>query len=154
MATIEHERTHPVDLDELEALWRTPAAAQDRVEPSLVERLPLNRVLVWGWVAFMVSVLFFEPAPNPQVQEPAWAVAVSTAFLGVLLAGAVLAKLAFTRLALGASVVAGGFGLALAIACKTTHHHMAGWWAYELLGSGLLLGLGVVCLARATGRLD
>jgi hypothetical protein len=139
MATMEHE-------------WNAPAV-EAREEPTVWERLPLERFLLWGWIAFMVSILLFEPAPNPQVHEPAWASALSTAFLGVLLGAGVLAKMAFTRAALGASLLASGFGVGLAIACKTTHHHLGGWWAYELLGSGLMLGLSVVCLARATDRI-
>src|SRR5215208_3154673 len=132
MTTVELDHSEP-QVEELERLWATPAAATPRhrepLAPSVAARLP--RLLAVGWVAFIVAVIAFEPAPNAAAAVPLWADLTLTAFWVALPAAALLGWFGRIGPALGVSAVAGCIGVALGYACHASEHHLGAWWLVE-----------------------
>jgi hypothetical protein len=138
------------ELRELEELWTAPAALEPlSARPSLLDRLPFvpGWLVAGGWAVFFLVVIGFEPAPEPQMAIPLWADLVFGSML-VLLFTAAFAGRELPRLGFGAATVAGALGMAIAVACQTSGHHMGNWWLFELAATGALFG------AAATGLVD
>ena len=140
------------DIRELEELWASPTAPERPLAEESGRRLAtLPRVPGWvlaaGWVGFFTMVLAFEPMPAENMQVPLW---------GDLLVGAQLVTLflaafvgvAFGRFGFGSAVVAGGLGMAIAVACTATGHHAGNWWLAELGVTAALTGLAAGGLAQ------
>lgn len=129
----------PVGADELEALWRLPAAAKPR---RLYKRL--LTALVFGWP--VVLVFLFAAAPAADAAAPLWADALGGAFFLALVAAPLLG-MSFGGVGLGASAVAGAIGIALGVACRATEHHAGSWWMVETGAFAALTALSLACLA-------
>jgi hypothetical protein len=147
-------RDDAVRIRELEELWALPARPERRQPPRLSTAaiaeavLPhVGKILGACWIAFFV-VSSFAPAADAEAATPFWA----SLLIGGLLVG-LLGALALSalsgRAAFGAAIVAGGFGIALAVGCKTTEHHGGSWWAYELGTTVFLTGLAALGLRRS-----
>ena len=141
------------EIRELEELWAAPAAPEPA--PPLrahgTRALPLvpAHYLVYGWIAFVVGVMLFEPAPDPHAATPLWGNLVVAGWALALLAAAATGP-ALPRLGFAAATVAGGLGIVISVACRTTGHHPSSWWLVELGATAALTALAVVGLA---GRL-
>jgi hypothetical protein len=138
------------ELRELEALWTAPAALEP-FSPVLrvLDRLPFVRGdwLLYGWVAFFFLVIAFQPTPAHGVATPLWAHLVFAGMMVGLLAAIPLAI--FSGAAGFASATVGGaFGIAVAVACSSTGHHLGNSWLVELGATVALTG------AAATGLVD
>jgi hypothetical protein len=137
-------------LRELESLWEAPAALEPlRVRASLLDRVPLvpGWLIAGGWAVFFLVVIGFEPAPEPHMAIPLWADLVFGSLL-VLLLTAAFAGRELPRIGFGAATVAGALGIAIAVACQTSGHHIGNWWLFELGATGALFG------AATTGLVD
>ena len=138
------------ELRELEALWTAPAALEPlRVRPSLLDRLPIvpGWLLAGGWAVFFLVVIGFEPASEPQMAIPLWADLVFASMLTLLFTAAFAGR-QLPRLGFGAATVAGALGIAIAVACQASGHHLGNWWLFELGATGALFG------AAGTGLVD
>jgi hypothetical protein len=130
-------------LAELEALWAVEA------EPGAPRRpgRPYDELLaavVWGWPAVLVTITLF--APSPSGAYAAWVAWASVALvIGPVLAG--LVAISFPAVGLGVSVLLGGTGIAVGIACRATAHHAGGWWAVETCLFAGLAAASLACLA-------
>ena len=141
------------EIRELEELWAAPAAP----EPAATLRAPRSRALpqvpgglvAAGWVAFVVGVMLFEPAPDPHAATPLWGNLVVAGWALVLLAAAAAGP-ALARLGFAAATIAGALGIVISVACRTTGHHPGSWWLVELGATAALTGLAAAGLA---GRL-
>jgi hypothetical protein len=138
------------ELRELEALWQAPSALEPlRVRPSLLDRLPPVRGdwLLYGWVAFFFIAIAFQPAPAHDVASPLWAdlvfAGMMIGLLGAIPLGTFSGTAGFT-----AATAGGAFGIAVAVACSSTGHHLGNWWLFELGATAALTG------AAATGLAD
>jgi hypothetical protein len=118
-------------VEELERLWDAPAFAPSR--PSrfapIVPWLP--RLLAFGWLATMVTLIGFEPSSSG-ITPPLWAELVVTAFFLVLAASGLAALARHRGIALWASLGAAGLGIVLGWSCRATAHHMGSWWLAEV----------------------
>jgi hypothetical protein len=140
------------EIRELEELWAAPAATE-RPLPAGPRRLNLS--LPWihgwylaaGWLGFFAMVLVAEPAPSPDMHTPLWADLLVGANLVALFGAALLGPL-FGRVGFGAAGVAGGVGIAIAIACTATGHHAGNWWLAELGVTAALTGLAAAGFAQ------
>jgi hypothetical protein len=138
---------------ELEELWAAPAAP----EPAATFRAPRTRALPlvpawclgWGWAAFVIGVMLFEPAPDPHAVTPLWGNLVVAGWALALLAAA-FAGPALPRVGFAVATVAGALGMVISVACRTTGHHPSSWWLVELGATAALATLAAVGLA---GRL-
>jgi hypothetical protein len=148
-----HEQAAELEqIRRLEELWNAPPASEPRPRPAwprragraAVERL--GWALAVGWVA-LVTASAMAPAPAADVVTPLWVDWVLAGFL-LSLGVAGMTGLARLRIAFGASALAGAFGVALSISCKTTGHHGGSWWLYELGATAALTALSFACLAR------
>ena len=133
------------EIRELEELWRRPAAPE-ALAPRPYLRAPHRRarlpgiLVVGGWIAFFLTVLAFEPTPNPQAVIPLWTNLVFAGMAVSLLAAALLGPL-LPRLGFSAAVVGGCCGMAISVACHTTGHHPGAWWIGELVATTALTAL-------------
>jgi hypothetical protein len=148
MAIIERE-PRTTELEQLEELWRAPAA--EKPAPARRRRIPLPRVgpvLAYYWAAFLVLIAF-EPVPPEDVPVPLWGTMVVLAFLTSLIAAGAFALMRRLPLAFGASALAGGLGIVVAIGCKTTAHHAGSWWLIETVAMAGALALSVAGWRRS-----
>lgn len=142
------------ELRALEELWAAPSVPEPRAVPRrrVADRLPYppGALLAGGWIAYLVAILLFQPAPEPGMVWPTWMEAASAAMLlGILGAGA----LAFLpALGYGLAGVAGGLGMALSVGCRAAEHHFGNWWLAELGATTALTGLALAGLARHLRR--
>lgn len=142
------------ELRRLEELWATPAEAP-AAAPSVPGRdwlgTLLGPTLALGWLAFIVSV-FFEPTSEPGAATPLWGEYLILTFWLSLGAAGIMAAARVGRGAYAAATIAGGLGIGLAIACRTTAHHLGSWWIYELGATAALTAFGALGLARSRKR--
>jgi hypothetical protein len=144
------------EVRELEELWERPAAPEPpatRPYSALVpdtSRLP-GVLVVGGWIAFFLTVLAFEPTPNPQAVIPLWTNLVFAGMVISLLSGALLGAVS-PRFGFAAGVVGGCFGMAIAVACHTTGHHPGAWWIGELVATAGLTALAAGGLVERLRR--
>jgi hypothetical protein len=129
-------------LRELERLWEAPAALEPlRVRASLLDRVPF--VPWWfvagGWVTFFLVSLMLQPSPAPDMAAPLWADVASASLLLLLAGGAMLGR-EWARVGWTSAVAAGCIGLALAVECHASAHHLGNWWLFELGAAGVLTG--------------
>ena len=82
---------------------------------------------------------------------PVWATAVSLAQLGLLLGAAAVGPM-FSRIGFAAATLAGPLGIALAVNCRASEHHLGNWWLVELAAAVALTGLAAVGLAQRLRR--
>lgn len=150
-------RERPDEIRELEELWGRPAApepARTRLpQPSLADdtsRLP-GILVLGGWIAFFLTVLAFEPTPDPQAVIPLWTNLVFAGMAVSLLAAALLGPL-LPRLGFTAAVVGGCCGMAISVACHTTGHHPGAWWIGELVATAALTALATGGLVERLRR--
>jgi hypothetical protein len=158
MPTTLRDRDRTDDIRALEELWDAPAAAEPEESAPAGERrsrlaVPLvpGMVLVGGWIAFFTIAFTLEPAPEPGATPAAWAVAVWTANLVLLLGAAGLGPV-FSRFGFGAAAVAGAFAMAGSVSCRATEHHLGNWWLLELGATAALTGLAAVGLVQRLRR--
>jgi hypothetical protein len=141
------------EIRELEELWAAPATPEPDVGPRRARTLALPHVpgglVAAGWVAFMVGVLLFEPAPDPHAATPLWGQLVVAGWALALLAAAATGPLG-PRLGFAVATGAGVLGVVISVACRTTGHHPGSWWLVELGATAALTALAAVGLA---GRL-
>jgi hypothetical protein len=136
----------------LEELWEaSPEAPPARTERAAGRRRILGPALALGWLVFVVSV-FFEPAPEPGAVTPLWGEYLILSFWLALGAAAIMGFARFGRGAYAAATIAGALGMGLAVACRTTEHHLGWWWAYELGATSALAAAGAVGLLRSRRR--
>lgn len=137
----------------LEELWVSPTVPEPAPAPRAPRIPTLPRVagglVAGGWVAFVVGVLLFEPAPDPHAATPLWGHLVVGGWLLALLTAASAGRL-LPRFGFAAATVAGALGIAVSVACRTTGHHPGSWWLAELGATAALTALAAVGLA---GRL-
>jgi hypothetical protein len=140
------------DIRELEELWAAPTAPERpfaRERGSRLAALPRTPgwVLAAGWVGFFAMVLTLEPMPAENMHTPLWGELLVGAQLVALFLAA-LVGVAFGRFGFGSAVVAGGLGMAIAVACTATGHHAGNWWLAELGVTAALTGLAAGGLAQ------
>jgi hypothetical protein len=142
------ETSAPASVEELERLWRTPAAtarARRTRRGRLVRTALGGRVLVGAWVAVVVVALAAAPAAE-NVTPPLWTDVVLFGFF-LALAGAAASAARAPRSAFAASATAGALGTVLGIACRATEHHAGAWWIYETASFAGLAALSLAGLA-------
>jgi hypothetical protein len=129
-------------------------AAFDRVLVPLPEVVTarLGKIVLWGWVAVLLSVILFEPASNPDVAIPWWGDVMGASFWLALLAGGVTAAKRLRTAALSLSAAAGILGVGMAVACTVTDHHTGFFPTYELISAGVLASLSVAGLRSGGAR--
>lgn len=131
MATTEDRLT---EIQRLESMWIQPDAPPARSRAGKVGAVPATwvRSIAKAWVAAMVAIFLFEPAPSdPHAAIPAWALAAGVALLaslGLMFLGAARRRAWTFR----ASAIAGSLGMALAYECRASGHHLGAWWLVEL----------------------
>ena len=140
------------EIRELEELWSIPepqTAVPVRSGPTrFLARYRVGLLFAAAWIGFMTVLFAVAPAADPQA-APGWVTNVS---------GIMLTALLFTPLALinrslgyGASALAGGCGVALAVSCFGAGH--TGFWpSYQLGGFALLAAASGVVVARSLRR--
>jgi hypothetical protein len=133
----------PAEVDELEALWRAPAAAPPRRAAGHLYR-SLWWMLIAGWPAALLFLI--AAAPESNAPAPLWADALAGIFFFALLAAPFLGHLG-GGLGVIAATVAGGIGIALGVACRATEHHVGSWWMVETGMFATLTAVGLACLA-------
>jgi hypothetical protein len=149
----EEPRRAAEEIARLEELWD---ASPDECEAGagIVARFAgllsrrLGTLLALGWVAFLVTA-FVQPTVNPEATTPLWADLVAAGFMFSLVGAGITGLLRSSRMGFAAATVAGAFGIALAIGCKATAHHLGAWWLYELGATAALTALAAVGLARS-----
>ena len=141
------------ELGELERLWEAPAVHEPLPQRHPIKRRPRIEAiyLIWGWVAWLFAGVVLSPAAEPHAATPLW-VDAATVGMFLLLAGAWLLGLVLPRLGFAAVTGAGGVGMALSVACRTTEHHLGSWWMVELGVAALLTGLAAAGLAERLRR--
>jgi hypothetical protein len=146
-------RTPADELRELEELWAAPAAPEPGVRAAERRALPAvpGVALAAGWTAFFLGVLLFEPAPTADMHTPLWGDVLVGGFLLVLVAAALLGP-SFVRFGFAAATAGGVLGMAVAVACRVTGHHLGTWWLLELGAAAALTGLAVVGLRQRLRR--
>ena len=148
------DRTRDDELQALEELWNAPAALEPlSARPSPIDRLPVvaGRLLASGWIAFFIVLLVATPTPEPGMPTALWADVASAAMLLLLLAAPLLAEMR-SGLGFGAATFAGSLGMALAVECHASAHHLGNWWLFELGATAALTGaaaLGLVSRLRS-----
>jgi len=138
------------DLLELEQLWEAPAALEPlSARPSLLDRIPFVPwwLVAGGWALFFLVAFALQPAPTPGMSSPLWADIASAALLLLLVGGAMIGT-GLSRIGWSSAVGAGALGIALAVECHASAHHLGNWWLFELGATAALTG------AAATGLLD
>jgi hypothetical protein len=155
MATVTPDSTEQIR--ELEELWAAPAVAPpvvvalapDRRRRMRLPALPLvpGAPLAAGWLVFFSSALLFEPPPEPGMTWAPWMMAISVAQIVLLLAAAGLGPMS-GALGFCAAAIAGPLGIALAVSCRATEHHLGNWWLVELGATAALTGLATVGLGQ------
>jgi hypothetical protein len=137
------------EIQALEELWAAPAA----VEPKPVRRRTLPLVpggLVAGcWIAFILAVELFAPAPAPGMEWAAWAIAVQLVMYGVLFLSAAVGG-SSGGAGFGGAVLAGLLLVPLAVNCRAAEHHLGNWWLAEL---GVAIGLTALAAVGLRQRL-
>jgi hypothetical protein len=145
------------EIRRLEELWAAAPALAEDAAPGLLRRVAarlssrLGTLLALGWVAFMVTA-YVQPTVNPEAVTPLWADLIAAGFFFSLVAAAITGLLHSPRAGFTAAAAAGAFGVALAIGCKATEHHLGAWWLYELGATALLTGAAVFGIVRRAGR--
>ena len=136
------------EIRELEAIWSvSERETAVEVRPTFLGVLHSYRVsLAFAavWVGFLAVLLALAPATDP-LATPEWARNAA----GLLVTALMLAPLGIINRALGygASTVAAGCGMALAVSCFGAGH--TGFWpSYQLAGFGLLALAGGAMLVR------
>jgi hypothetical protein len=139
------------ELRALEELWEAPALGETRTLPP--RRLPLvpGALVAGGWLTFLVVAVTFQPAPEPGMTWPVWATTASVVQLVLLLGAAAVGPL-FGRIGFAAATLAGPLGIALAVNCRASEHHLGNWWFVELAAAVALTGLAAVGLAQRLRR--
>jgi hypothetical protein len=141
--------TTPAELEELEWLWRAPAASP-RAGRAVVQGLARvafgGPVLAAAWIAVLAVALAGTPAAQ-NVTPPLWVDVVLFGFF-IALAGAAVAARRAPLWGFVGSTVAGALGTVLGVACRATEHHTGGWWIYETASFAALAALSLVGLAR------
>ena len=138
------------DVRELEELWAAPAFGEARPRGR---RLPLvpGALVAGGWLTFFVVALAFQPAPEHGMTWPLWVTAVSVVQMLLLLGSAAIGPLA-ARVGFAGATLAGPLGIALAVNCRASEHHLGNWWLVELGAAIALTALAVVGLAQRLRR--
>jgi len=137
----------------LEELWAAPPEAGE-IGPGVGRRVVswleghLGMLIAAGWLAFLAST-YFQPVPDPESTTPFWSDVVIAGLLLALGVAGITGLLRSRRLGLAAATIAGGFGIALAIGCRATEHHLGAWWLYELGATAALTSLAALGLARS-----
>jgi hypothetical protein len=151
---LEAAPTRATTVAELETLWHEPAVSPKgertpgrRLIAAVDEQVGL--LLLGGWIAFFLSTLALEPAPDPNASVPLWGAFIVGGFFVALFAAGIVAVTGFGRAALGLAALGGALGMATAIACTATGHHGGSFWAYELAAATVLTGLALLGLKRA-----
>ena len=130
-----------------------PEAPVPRPYPGVAPRttrLP-GMLVIGGWIAFFLTVLAFEPTPDPQAVIPLWTNLVFAGMAVSLLAGALLGPL-YPRFGFAAATVGGCCGMAISVACHTTGHHPGAWWIGELVATAALTALAAGGLTERLRR--
>jgi hypothetical protein len=143
------------ELRELEELWEAPAAPEPaRAHPGWPQARPpriAGAYLAWAWAVFLFAAVALAPPSEPHATTPLWADAVAGSMF-LLLAGAALAGRLFGRVGFAAATMAGGLGIATAVACRATEHHLGNWWLVELGAMAVLTGVAAAGLAERLRR--
>ena len=155
MATTEDRLAGVEDLEKLyEHPPATPPQTHSTAEttakdsPTAVSTKDARRLLI-AWAVVMGAIFLLEPqADNADAVAPMWA-EVSAVGLVYSLIGTMFGLSARRPWALGASMLAVGFGAVLAIACAATGHHVGLFWAYELAAFAVLGALTLGAARRA-----
>lgn len=153
MATIEHERA--ARLDELEALWRLPAAAPPMESTPRWARVLAGRLLKL-WLGFLGAIFVFQLAgPEPQGSTPLVADLALPGWAVLAVVGFRLLDRGRTVLSFSCAALAGAHGIAVGIACRAAEHHLGSFWLVETVGFAALTALalgGVAGASRRSGR--
>lgn len=138
------------DLRVLEELWATPAFGETK---ALRRRIPLvpGALVAGGWLTFYVVALTFQPAPEHGMTWPLWVSVVSVVQMLVLLGSAAIGPL-FAKVGFAGATLAGPLGIALAVNCRASEHHLGNWWLVELGAAVALTGLAAAGLAQRLRR--
>jgi hypothetical protein len=127
----------------------TVAAERPDTRSWLTERVSTEIAAIMGatwYVLFMIGTGLEPRATGP---DPAWAVALSFVFLGVLAITAA-GLLARRRWGLLASLGAAGIYTAFSVACPISGHHgLAAWWFGQMACALGLVGASAFALTRA-----
>jgi len=138
------------DLRALEELWAAPAFGEPEAHRR---RLPLvpGALVAGGWLTFYVVAIAFQPAPEPGMTPQAWATALSTVVLMLLLGAAAIGPL-YSKIGFAGAALAGPLGIVLAVNCRAAEHHLGNWWLAELGAATALTGLAAAGLAQRLRR--
>ena len=145
---------HRVDeIRALEELWAAPAFGEAPPTRARRRGLPTvpGQLVAVGWVAFFTLALLFEPAAEPGVSIPSWAVAVFLLEIALLLAAAGIGPL-FAQAGFAAAALAGPLGMLVGVEGRAAAHHVGSWWIAELGATAALTGLAAVGLAQRLRR--
>ena len=140
------------EIRELEAIWsvssRTTAIEAPPTLLGLLGRFRVSIAFAAVWIAFLTVLLALAPAADP-LTAPEW-----VKHAGGLLATALMLVpfgVVHRSIGYGASTVAAGCGIALAVSCFGAGH--TGFWpSYQLAGFALLGVAGGAMLARTVRR--
>ncbi|HEX2044303.1 MAG TPA: hypothetical protein VHF23_01610 [Gaiellaceae bacterium] len=146
-------RTPADELRELEELWAAPAVPEPGARATERRLLPTvpGGALAVGWTIFFVGVLLFEPASSDSVHTPLWGDLLVGGFVLTLMAAALLGS-PFARFGFAAATVGGVLGMAVAVACRATGHHLGAWWLLELGAAAALTALAATGLRQRLRR--
>jgi uncharacterized membrane protein AbrB (regulator of aidB expression) len=136
------------DLQALEELWSAPAYAEPKAPSRRVSLVP-GALVAGGWLTFFVVAIAFQPPPEHGMTWPVWATTVSVVQLTLLLGAAAVGPL-FHRVGFAAATLAGPLGIALAVNCRASEHHLGNWWLVEL---GATIALAVLAATGLFQRL-
>ncbi len=138
------------ELQALEELWSAPAYTEP-IAPA--RRIPLvpGALVAGGWLTFYVVAIAFQPPPEHGMTWPVWATTVSVFQLTLLLGAAAVGPL-FHKLGFAAAALAGPLGIALAVNCRASEHHLGNWWLVELGAATALTALAAVGLLQRLRR--
>ena len=140
------------EIHELEAIWSISATrtaiATRRTPLGVLRRFRVSLLFGVAWIAFMTVLLALAPAADP-LTTPGWV----TDAGGVMATAIMLTPLGIMHRSFGygATTVAAGAGMALAVGCFSAGH-TAFWPSFQLAGFVVLAVAGGVMLARTARR--
>lgn len=143
------------DVRRLEELWAASADEAPPIAPARMTAIPValrfGPLLALACLGFLASI-FFEPASEPGTATPLWGEYLILTFWVALVAAAIMGIARAGRGAYACATFAGALGIGLAVACRTTSHHLGSWWLYELGATAALTALGAAGLIRSRRR--
>lgn len=126
----------------------TATSTRSDTRAWLQERISSETAAVMGATWFVLFLVATGLEPSATGSDPAWAVALTMVFFG-LLAAMVVGLFARRRWGLLASLGAAGLFTAFSVACPTTGHHpMGAWWFGQMACVLALVGASVYTLRR------